>query len=104
MTSGRGFSVHNAIHMKTRGSYEKYNPATGQSDWSNTLSYAISVVIQWRILHRITQALNTGLIRCIVGGSRHEHVSKMDEASSSRVIYTIDLWSYPVVLMINDRS
>ena len=28
-------------HMKTRGSYEKYNPATGQSDWSNTLSYAI---------------------------------------------------------------
>ena len=29
--------------MKARGSYENYNPATEQSDWSNTRSYAISV-------------------------------------------------------------
>ena len=29
--------------MKARGSYENYNPATEQSDWSNTRSYAISI-------------------------------------------------------------
>ena len=30
--------------MKTLGSYKKYNPATGQSDWLNTRSYAIIIL------------------------------------------------------------
>ena len=33
--------------MKARGSYENYNPATEQSDWSNTRSYAIIKLIPY---------------------------------------------------------